>query len=166
MLFIPIRYLTEVHSAGTALAVVRLTTSSNLIGCSIITLLSCVAVGRPLAAGAQEPDRVRRLGVMVSGPSKADAEGQARVAALKLGLLETVVACFTRGTAVPYATCAPVQAMSHLTPTSDISARGMTIRQEDTLRAVQSCVCASTMSIARAHSARGNQTTTEALAEF
>jgi putative ABC transport system substrate-binding protein len=53
-----------------------------------ITILSGVAVGWPLAASAQQPDRVRRLGVMVSGPTEADAEGQARVAALKLGLLE------------------------------------------------------------------------------
>src|SRR6516165_5630795 len=53
-----------------------------------ISLLTSVAVGWPLAAGAQQPDRVRRLGVMMSGPTEADAEGQARVAALKLGLLE------------------------------------------------------------------------------
>ena len=46
------------------------------------------ATAIPLAALAQQSDRVRRLGVMVSGPTEADAEGQARVAALKLGLLE------------------------------------------------------------------------------
>jgi putative ABC transport system substrate-binding protein len=41
-----------------------------------------------MVARAQQPDRVRRLGVMLTGPTEADAEGQARVAALKLGLLE------------------------------------------------------------------------------
>jgi putative tryptophan/tyrosine transport system substrate-binding protein len=40
----------------------------------------------PLAAHAQ-PDRMRRLGVLISA-AEADAEGQARVAALRLGLLE------------------------------------------------------------------------------
>jgi putative ABC transport system substrate-binding protein len=42
----------------------------------------------PLTALAQQPDRIRRLGVLISGPAEADAEGQARVAALRLGLLE------------------------------------------------------------------------------
>jgi putative ABC transport system substrate-binding protein len=41
----------------------------------------------PLAAHAQQPDRMRRLGVLIS-TAEADAEGQARVAALRLGLLE------------------------------------------------------------------------------
>jgi putative ABC transport system substrate-binding protein len=53
-----------------------------------IRLFSSTVVLWPLTARAQQPDRVRRLGVMVSGPAEADAEGQARVAALKLGLLE------------------------------------------------------------------------------
>src|SRR6516225_2102670 len=42
----------------------------------------------PLTALAQQPDRIRRLGVLISGPAEADAEGQARVTALRLGLLE------------------------------------------------------------------------------
>src|SRR6516225_3285018 len=42
----------------------------------------------PLTARAQQPDRMRRLGVLISGPTEADVEGQARVAVLRLGLLE------------------------------------------------------------------------------
>jgi putative tryptophan/tyrosine transport system substrate-binding protein len=53
-----------------------------------ISLVSGAVAFAPLAAGAQQPDRVRRLGVMVSGATETDVEGQARVAALKLGLLE------------------------------------------------------------------------------
>jgi ABC-type uncharacterized transport system substrate-binding protein len=41
----------------------------------------------PLAAQAQQPERVRRIGVLIS-TTEADVEGQARVAALRLGLLE------------------------------------------------------------------------------
>src|SRR5215471_17814462 len=39
-------------------------------------------------ARAQQSDRMRRLGVLISAVTEADAEGQARVAALRLGLLE------------------------------------------------------------------------------
>jgi putative ABC transport system substrate-binding protein len=53
-----------------------------------IALICCSAAVSPLAARAQQSDRVRRLGVLISGPTEADAEGQARVAALRLGLLE------------------------------------------------------------------------------
>jgi ABC-type uncharacterized transport system substrate-binding protein len=42
----------------------------------------------PLVARAQQSDRMRRLGVLISAVTEADAEGQARVAALRLGLLE------------------------------------------------------------------------------
>jgi putative ABC transport system substrate-binding protein len=45
-------------------------------------------VARPLAVRAQQPDRMRRLGVLISGVTEADVEGQARVTALRLGLLE------------------------------------------------------------------------------
>ena len=53
-----------------------------------ITLAGSLAVAWPLAVRAQQTDRARRLGVLTSGPDEADAEGQARIAALKLGLLE------------------------------------------------------------------------------
>jgi ABC-type uncharacterized transport system substrate-binding protein len=53
-----------------------------------IKVVAGSAIISPFAAGAQQSERVRRLGVILSGPTEADAEGQARVAALKLGLLE------------------------------------------------------------------------------
>ena len=42
----------------------------------------------PLVARAQQSNTVRRVGVLISGVTETDAEGQARVAALRLGLLE------------------------------------------------------------------------------
>ena len=53
-----------------------------------IRLFSSTVVAWPLAARAQQTDHMRRLGVLISGVTEADAEGQARVAALRLGLLE------------------------------------------------------------------------------
>jgi putative tryptophan/tyrosine transport system substrate-binding protein len=53
-----------------------------------MAFLSGALAALPMVARAQQPERVRRLGVMVSGATETDAEGQARVAALKLGLLE------------------------------------------------------------------------------
>jgi putative ABC transport system substrate-binding protein len=53
----------------------------------IKVVAGCVAAS-PLVAQAQQPNRMRRLGVLLSGPTEEDAEAQARAAALKLGLLE------------------------------------------------------------------------------
>ena len=50
-----------------------------------ITLLGGAAVAWPLAAHAQQPERVRRIGVLM-GLAENDPEGQARVAAFRQGL--------------------------------------------------------------------------------
>jgi putative tryptophan/tyrosine transport system substrate-binding protein len=52
-----------------------------------ITLLGGAAVAWPLAARAQEPDRVRRIGVLMNLAAD-DPEGQARIAAFHQGLQE------------------------------------------------------------------------------
>jgi putative tryptophan/tyrosine transport system substrate-binding protein len=54
----------------------------------LIKVVACSAIPWPLVARAQQPDRMRRLAVLISGIMEADAEAQARVAALRLGLLE------------------------------------------------------------------------------
>ena len=50
-----------------------------------ITLLSGAAVAWPLAAGGQQPEQMRRIGVLMNLASD-DAEGQARLAAFHQGL--------------------------------------------------------------------------------
>ena len=50
-----------------------------------ITLLSGAAAAWPLAARAQQPERVRRIGVLMN-LTESDSEGQARIAAFREGL--------------------------------------------------------------------------------
>ena len=50
-----------------------------------ITLLGGAAVSWPLAARAQQPERVRRIGVLMN-LTESDSEGQARIAAFREGL--------------------------------------------------------------------------------
>ena len=51
----------------------------------LIKLIVGTAASRPISAGAQQPDRMRRIGVLM-GFAESDREGQAFVAAFRDGL--------------------------------------------------------------------------------
>ena len=53
----------------------------------VIALLGGAAVAWPLPARAQQPQRMPRVGVLM-GVAEADPEGQARIAAFRLGLTD------------------------------------------------------------------------------
>jgi putative tryptophan/tyrosine transport system substrate-binding protein len=53
-----------------------------------ITLLGATAATWPLAAPAQQSERVRRIGALIGGAAEADPESRARVAALQEGLAQ------------------------------------------------------------------------------
>ena len=52
-----------------------------------ITLLGGAAAAWPLAAGAQQPERIRRIGLLLGFP-ESDVEGEASVTAFQRGLQE------------------------------------------------------------------------------
>jgi putative ABC transport system substrate-binding protein len=55
-----------------------------------LSLVGSTAVAWPLAARAQQPERVRRIGLLMG--TADDREGQARVTAIKQGLQELGIA--------------------------------------------------------------------------
>jgi putative tryptophan/tyrosine transport system substrate-binding protein len=53
-----------------------------------ITLVSGTAVVSPIAALAQQNDRVKRIGVSLGATTEHDLESEARLAAFRIGLKE------------------------------------------------------------------------------
>ena len=51
-----------------------------------LSLLGGATVAWPLAARAQQGERVRRIGVLIAGLTQNDSEGQLRMAAFRRGL--------------------------------------------------------------------------------
>jgi len=51
-----------------------------------ITLVSGTAVVSPIAALAQQNDRIKRIGVLLGATTEHDLESEARLAAFRIGL--------------------------------------------------------------------------------
>jgi hypothetical protein len=59
---------------------------ANMKRREFITLLGGAPAAWPLAVGAQQGERMRRIGVLIAGLTEKDSEGQLRMAAFRQGL--------------------------------------------------------------------------------